>query len=202
MVERTEIKAIYNKIAPIYKEEIVDTEYFSEPIETVELFNDSLTDDSIILDVGCGNNPLQPNDIHQSIGLDISENQLQTAETDSGLVQGDMVALPFQDDSFTHLTAFFSVIHIPQEYHQQVWNEFMRVLKSDGLALVTEGGERWEGSNENWLDRGIEMKWDIAGPQQTAEYLSNAGFSVQTKEVVVDPESDDGSGYRYYFIST
>jgi ubiquinone/menaquinone biosynthesis C-methylase UbiE len=117
----------------------------------------------------------------EAVGLDLSRGQLRL-DTDeapaAALVQGEMTSLPFGDDAFDAVVAYWSLIHVPADDHPAVLDEFARVLRPGGRVLVCEGTREWTGENSDWLDSGVSMAWDIAGAAATREHLRDAGFAV------------------------
>lgn len=149
-----------------------------------------------ILDAGCGDGtPVLASLAAERVvaGLDFSREQATRANdaVPGRIVQGDMTRLPYEADSFAAITAFYSVIHVPGEQQADVYSEFARVLQPGGVALVTTGTQDWQGRNEDWLDGGAPMSWDILGPERSTELLEAAGFSVYETVGVVDEVGDD-----------
>ncbi|WP_440990167.1 class I SAM-dependent methyltransferase [Haloarchaeobius baliensis] len=152
-----------------------------------------------VLDAGCGDGkPVLATlaDDRPVAGLDISGEQAARAnEVAPGrVVQGDMTALPYETGSFAALAAFFSIIHVPAAETPAVYREFARVLQPGGVALVTTGTEDWAGRNDDWLDGGAPMAWEILGPEKSRRHLEAAGFDVYETVGVVDGVSDDADG--------
>jgi ubiquinone/menaquinone biosynthesis C-methylase UbiE len=135
-----------------------------------------------------------------AVGVDFSRGQLRLAAENvpgASLVQGDMTALPFDDDAFDAVVAYWSLIHVPLADHQTVVDEFARVLRPGGRALLSEGTSEWVGENPDWLGSGVAMEWNVAGPAATRAQLRAAGFEiVETRDVPepLDHDGDDGSG--------
>ncbi|MEJ7540746.1 demethylmenaquinone methyltransferase [Staphylococcus intermedius] len=75
-------------------------------------------------------------------GLDFSENMLKVGEEKTAhmdnirLVQGDAMALPFDDNSFDYVTIGFGLRNIPD--YTQALSEMYRVLKPGGMAVCLE----------------------------------------------------------------
>jgi len=156
-----------------------------------------------VLDAGCG----QGEPVLQrlaaewtAIGIDISQNQIALASEAvpaATLAQAEMSLLPFAAETFDAITAFHSLIHVPLVDHQQVIDEFARLLRPGGRLLVSEGLEEWRGSNPDWLDTGVEMQWEIAGIEQTRKQLRQAGFQVVDQSTAGDELADNESQWIY-----
>ncbi|MFB6121754.1 MAG: class I SAM-dependent methyltransferase [Halobacteriaceae archaeon] len=198
MDRRRAIQGAYDEMAA----EFNDGEAIGSMPEPVERFCADLDPDDDLLSAGCGGGDA-PLDVagERGVGLDFSREQLDAArETVSArLVQGDMTALPFADDSFDAVAALYSLIHVPLDDHRAVVAEFARVLHPGGTLLVSEGGMEWSGSNPDWLDSGTEMHWSMAGPDATREDLLACGFDVRGRWDVPDPTTEDSE--KPFFIA-
>lgn len=75
-------------------------------------------------------------------GLDFSENMLKVAEektedmSNIRLVQGDAMALPFDDNAFNYVTIGFGLRNIPD--YSKALSEMYRVLKPGGMVVCLE----------------------------------------------------------------
>ncbi|MFB6156021.1 MAG: class I SAM-dependent methyltransferase [Haloferacaceae archaeon] len=149
-----------------------------------------------VLDAGSGRGtPVATSlaDGNEVVCLDVSREQLVLAgETVPGArrVQGDLAALPFADDAFAAVCAFNSVIHVPTAEHDRLYREFARVLAPGGWLVVSLGTAEWEGSNDDWLDTGVEMAWSFPDLDTSLGYLDDAGFDVHRRDVVGDDIGD------------
>lgn len=200
-VERTAVRRGYDELEDAY----VDTRSLSGPEQDLlDGYCRALPADALILDVGCG--PGTPvldfiTDRITAVGIDLSRTQLQLASENApgaGLAQGEMSRLPIATNAVDAVVAFHSIIHVPLSDHQQVIDEFARVLRPGGQLLMTEGPGEWTGSNPDWLDAGVEMQWEIAGAEATRAQLDAAGF-VLVDEYDTEHELDDTDERWRYF---
>ena len=161
MVEKWNIRAAYDAIAPDYAEE---RSLEGEDTRILETFLESIDPPACILDAGCGQGTPILERIsrdHQAVGVDLSVTQLEIASQRvpaADLVLGDVAAVPFVPESFDAIIAMWSLIHIPSRDQPQVLEAFARMLKSDGRVLVCDGMHPWSGANEDWLGNGVEMQ--------------------------------------------
>lgn len=202
MDERRAVKEAYNEMAEDYTEYVTSGSASDRP-DPVKQFQNELTTGDKLLDAGCGpGRPTLRMSGENGVGLDISREQLSLAEerVTAKLVQGDMTTLPFTSDSFDAVIALYSLIHVPVDDHRTVLKEFARVLRPDGTLLVSEGGVEWTGSNPDWLDSGVEMRWSMAGPETTQNELEACGFEIREIWDVPDPTTDDG--VKPFFLAT
>ncbi|MFC7045032.1 class I SAM-dependent methyltransferase [Halobacteriaceae archaeon GCM10025711] len=153
---------------------------------------EELPDDARVLDAGCGAGLPFTERLDWSfdvVGLDVSRAQLRRARRhvpDASFCEGDMTHLPFADDAFDGVTAFYSVIHVSSEEHPDVFGEFARVLRPGGLALLVVGDVEWEGTNEDWLDADVTMHWSYPDRETSLARLRDAGFTVRWHRAVPD----------------
>jgi ubiquinone/menaquinone biosynthesis C-methylase UbiE len=192
--ERRTVRKAYDEMAEDYFTEYTEA-VSDEPLaEPVERFCETLDTGDRLLDAGCGaGDPPLAAAGENGVGLDFSREQLDLARTtlSATLVQGDMTAPPFADNTFDAVAALYSLIHVPLDEHRDVLAEFARVLRPGGTLLVTEGGDEWTGSNPDWLDSGTEMRWSIAGREATQKDLEALGFEVRGVWDVYDPTTED-----------
>ena len=115
--------------------------------------NLKLTPQTRLLDVGCGRGTLMRTLDEQvgfeqpPVGLDLSPKMLTMAQRDQqrdgaprDLVRGSATELPFADDSFTLVTAGYTVKHLSTPEFDAFLRELHRVLAPRGLALIWEFG--------------------------------------------------------------
>lgn len=200
MVDKDAVREAYDDVAEEYAAQRIE----SGAARTIRSeFLGKLQRDAVVLDAGCGQGTPMLASIDppkRALGIDFSREQLQLAASnapDASVMQGDMVGLPVQSDVADAVIAFFSLIHVPIGDHLAALEEFARVLRPGGRLLVNEGTEAWTGENPDWLDSGVRMAWDIAGPERTREQLLEAGFAIRDEWRVgpaleADRESDAG----------
>lgn len=201
MSDRDAVRRAYDEMGEIYADERSEE---GPELDLLDDLLDSLPGTPRVLDAGCGQGtPVlrRLDEATTAVGLDFSREQLRLAMTNAPgtpLVQGDMAALPFRDDAFDGVTAYNSLIHVPLDDHQTVVEEFARVLRPGGRILLTEGCEKWSGTNPDWLDSGVEMQWDIAGADVTREQLERTGFVEIERWDVVDKLADEDSERPFF----
>lgn len=188
--QRRAVRDGYDRLAEEY-----DAQRSDDP-DCLDELRDRLPDGGRVLDAGCGaGRPVAETlaEGHDLVGLDFSREQVRMASgrvPSGGFVQGDMTALPLADESVDGVAAYYSVIHVPTDEHPDVAREFRRVLRPGGHLLLTVGSTAWEGSNDDWLDTGVEMRWSILGPDESESVLESAGFEVVWRRIVDDELGD------------
>jgi SAM-dependent methyltransferase len=158
-----------------------------------DLIDELLADlpaDARVLDVGCGDGMRTLANLPaDAVGLDLSRRGLELANGNvpNPLVQGDMVQLPFADESFDGITAYHAVFHVERATHPAVYREFARVLKPGGRVLTTVGQGAYQSTRRDWLRSGESMFFSTPGRDRTAAQLEEAGFDVVEERDVDDP---------------
>ena len=142
-----------------------------------------------VLDVGCGDGARTLANLPVgSIGLDFSRRGLELAVgtvPDARLIQGDMTSLPVADDSVDAITAYHAVFHVPSDSHPAVYREFARVLRPEGVVLLTLPGGAFETVRRGWM--GGSMFFSAPGRRETLDQLQAAGFDEAWTDVADDP---------------
>jgi len=78
-----------------------------------------------------------------TFGIDISDEQIKRSKVfeekhqlDLNISKGDMIAIPFEDETFSFVYSYNSIFHMSKEDIRKVILEIKRVLKKDGLAFI------------------------------------------------------------------
>lgn len=173
------------------------------------------------LDLCCGHGNVTAGLIRagaQVVGLDFSPAMLDMARAavpEAKFVEGDAMALSFDDDSFDAVTIGFGMPHVPDP--PQVIAEARRVLRSGGrLAFSVWCGPEIDtalgyvfgaigqyGSNDIALPPGPGAN-DYADPELAFEVLEAAGFT-DCRQTMVASEwqvTDPGAPYDFFLEGT
>ncbi|MCC2617227.1 methyltransferase domain-containing protein [Aestuariibacter halophilus] len=109
-------------------------------------FASALVEDKVVLDVACGagygSHLLAQRQSKQVCGVDISSETVEYAQHKYQLEhlsfrQGDVCALPFEDNTFDVITSFETIEHIDETQQIKAMGEFQRVLKPGGVLLIS-----------------------------------------------------------------
>jgi ubiquinone/menaquinone biosynthesis C-methylase UbiE len=192
--KRNLVKEGYNKIAVEYQ---ADRHIFDHTKELQE-FASLLPKKARVIDVGCGAGVPVARFLVGSgftvVGIDFSQKMLILARKNvpqATFIRKDMTQLDFADNSFDGLAAFYSIIHVPREKHFLLFRDFGRILKPDGIMLVTMGPDEWE-TTETYY--GTKMFWSQYSPQKSLQLVKNAGFEVIFDRILVRGKE------RHYWI--
>lgn len=153
------IEIFYNTIA----DEFDKTRVRLWPCVTnyLDLFNNN----SKILDIGCGNGKYMTyRDDINIIGIDISIELVKICiKKNLNVIHGNMINLPYDDNTFDGLLVVASYHHLDNENdRKKSLNEMYRVLKKDGLCFIEVWAMEQEdkiNKNTNFNNNNNLVKW-------------------------------------------
>ena len=100
----------------------------------------------------------------------------------ASFIKEDMTRLGFKNDSFDGLTAFYSIIHVPREKHSRLFHSFHRILKPNGIMLVSMGLSKLETIDEHL---GTDMFWSYYSSNKSLRLVKDAGFQIMSDKPIV-----------------
>jgi SAM-dependent methyltransferase len=150
----------------------------------------------LVADVGCGpgyvTRYLHGLGVH-AFGIDLSPEMISIARRDHPGLRfevGSMTDLDLADDSVAGVLAFWSVIHVPDHAVPGVFAEFGRVLRPGCPLLVGfHVGEETRHTSEGCSGRSVDVESHRRRPDQIAQWLRDAGFTIEA-ELVMRPDED------------
>ena len=164
----------------------------------LEDFTSLLPRNAKVLDLGCGAGvPVTKFLVDSGLsvtGVDFSESMLNLAAMnvpEATFMKKNMTELDFKYNSFDGLTACYSIIHVPREKHVPLFQTFHRILKPNGILLISMGSTDWEGIEDF---HGTQMFWSHYDPQKTLQIVADAGFEILYDKLIVD------GGEKHYWI--
>lgn len=138
-----------------------------------------------VLDVGCGagGNILFLKSFGRVAGLDISDEALKFSRREPfvALVRGSAEALPFPDKSFDVVSILDCIEHLEDD--ARALRECRRVLKNDGVLLLTVPAHQWLWSRH---DEALHHKRRYTR-RELGKKVRNAGFEIQEMSHFVIP---------------
>lgn len=149
-----------------------------------------------VADVGCGPGYVTSY-LHDAgldvFGIDLSPEMIAIARRDYpdlSFEVGTMTDLDLADDSIVGIVAFWSVIHVPDHAIPGVFEQFRRVLRSQGLLLVGfHVGDQTRHTSEGYTGRPISVDSYHRRPSKIMGWLRDAEFTIEA-ELVIGPDED------------
>jgi len=165
---------------------------------SLALFADLVRDagGGVVADIGCGPGYVTRHlhDIGVDVfGIDLSPEMVAIAQRDHPDLRfevGTMTDLGMGDGSLTGVLAFWSVIHIPDRSVPGVFAEFRRVMRPAGPLLVGfHVGDETHTTTEGYSGRSINVDSYRRPPAKVAQWLREAGFTIEA-ELVMRPDEE------------
>jgi SAM-dependent methyltransferase len=148
-------------------------------------------------DLGCG--PGQVARYLQGLGIqvcgvDLSEGMLQRARQLNPGIDfhlADMRALPFADNTWAGIAAFYAIVNLPGAEVAQALREMWRVLQPNGqLLMAFHLGEDVQQLEEDVWGCGVSLEFTFFRARTVLGYMREAGFEID--EVIErDPYAPD-----------
>ncbi len=166
----------YNKVASDFRRYTLmegDREYQESTLKyTLEMLPTSPT----ILDVGCGDGrdtSFLGKKGADVVGLDLSKKMVDLAREcypDCKFVYGDIRYTPFSDNTFDCIWASASLIHFPKNKLKEVQKEIYRILKKEGILVLSFKKGKGEGYDDE--PYGSPRYFSYYTLQELKEYLT------------------------------
>jgi ubiquinone/menaquinone biosynthesis C-methylase UbiE len=151
----------------------------------LDSFVNHLPRPSTVLDIGCGTGLIAKflSDRGISVtGIDISKNMLSLARSispNSKFYKMDMTRMRFAENNFDGVVALYSIIHVPRKYHERIFKKINRMIKPNGIALLSVGGSNLENFiDNNWMNWGGKLYWSHFDKETNLRLVEKAGFKV------------------------
>lgn len=173
----------YNKTHQDYLADYSD-ELLKKPydMDFLEQFSMTLAKSSKIIDIGCCSSAQQARFFRDKgfrvTSIDLSKKCIDTARKNfSGIefLQMDMSEMDFENESFDVINAFYSIIHIPDEKINELFNDFNRILVKNGkIAITVHTGDFYGYYYENE----IPVFYRTYTRADLEKLLDNSGFRI------------------------
>jgi len=195
------VKAGYNTMPDAY---LAMRSTDSEDVQLLDELVRRLPQGAKVLDAGCGAGvPVARllSQHFQVVGVDFAEKQIELARQlvpQAEFVCQDITELTFDDATFDAICSYYAIIHIPREAHEALFQQFYRLLKPSGLALLCLGADDLEDDIvEDYL--GVRMYWSHYDVETNLGLIASSGFELILSRVVADA-SCPGSGHLFVLI--
>ncbi|MGB7923039.1 MAG: class I SAM-dependent methyltransferase [Pyrinomonadaceae bacterium] len=187
----------YDDVAEEYAREFCD-ELDKKPFDRkmLDWLAERVDRRGVICDMGCG-----PGQVAgylrgrgaEVCGVDLSPEmvrQAQALRTDIPFQQGDMLALTgVAADSYAAIAAFYSIIHIPRPSMIEALQELKRVLRPEGLLLLTFHIGQQTVHRDEFLGKEVSLDFHFFETEEIKGYLKTAGFELE-EAIERDPYPD------------
>jgi ubiquinone/menaquinone biosynthesis C-methylase UbiE len=155
----------------------------------LDRFANHFNKDSLLCDAGCG----PSGHIGQYIldkgitvlGVDIADVCVELAREYNPLMRFercDMGELPFEDETFDGIIAYYSIIDTPKSHVGRFFREFRRVLRPGGRLLVAVKAGTIEGYSTELLGIETEIYFSLFTQDEIRCYYEDATFSIELLE--------------------
>jgi len=151
-----------------------------------------------VADVGCGPGRITAHlrDLGvDAFGIDLSPAMIELAQRDHPGLRfevGSMTELDLADGSVGGLIAWYSLIHVPDDKVGVVLAQFRRVLRPGGpLLLAFHVGDESQLRTQAYGHE-VNVYVHRRSPERLAEWLGDAGFTVEAQTVLRSAESSLG----------
>ncbi|MEE9442690.1 MAG: class I SAM-dependent methyltransferase [candidate division Zixibacteria bacterium] len=195
------VKAGYNNISEAY---LASRTKDSEDVQLLDDLVQRLPQGASVLDAGCGAGvPVTQllSQYFQVVGVDFSEAQIKLARKmvpQALFICQDITDLTFPDATFDAICSYYTIIHIPRQAHEAIFQHFFRMLKPSGLALLCLGADDLENDIvEDYL--GVRMYWSHYDFETNLALIAACGFEIIWSRIVEDATSP-GPGHLFVLI--
>jgi len=184
MVE--DVEASYDCVAETYARRCFH-EFDHKPFdrEVLDRFAEHVRRRGPVCDLGCGPGEvaryLHARGVENILGIDISPAMVaQARRLNPSLAfrQGDMLELEVEDDSWSGIAAFYSIIHIPRERIADALREMRRVLEPGGLLLLTFHIGQEVVHLEKWWGHEVSLNFFYFETEDMIANLERGGFEI------------------------
>ena len=205
----TAVRAAYDVVAAKYADAFGD-ELAGLPVDREMLdaaFAAIAHDPGWILEAGCGPAPAARylgTRASKLVGLDMSEAMLKIAGArhhDLPVVQGDLRRLPFRDNCFSLIIAYYSLHHLPREEIGSGLKRLRRLLSDRGLLLVATHLGTGDVTVDDFLGQRVRpFGGALYQRDELLAALIDAGFAVEREETR-GPQPDEYDSQRIYLLA-
>jgi ubiquinone/menaquinone biosynthesis C-methylase UbiE len=180
----------YNLVARKYHELFHDEMNRKEyDRNLLDRFANCFNQNSLICDAGCGPSGHIGRYVFDKgipvLGVDISDDCIKLARENNPLMRFercDMGELPFEDETFDGIIAYYSIIDTPKIHAGRFFREFHRTLKPGGRLLVTVKAGTTEGYLAELLGMKTEIYFTLFTQNDIRRYYEDGKFVVESLE--------------------
>ena len=101
-----------------------------------------------------------------------------------------MSTLTFPDEYFDGIVSYYAIPHVPREEHKGLLENFYRMLKPNGIALLCFGTTDDPGKVVDDFF-GVKMYWSSFDAGTNIEMLKEVGYNVIWLKLIFDDVTDE-----------
>ena len=187
LMSSSNLRDTYNRIAKDFADEHYEDTWDDDYIA---YFITALAKGAKVLDLGCGagNDSAKLAASGLSVeGIDLSDKLIEIAKKKNPslkFIQGDILNLPYDDNSFDGIFAKASLLHIAKKDMPKALNEIKRVLRAEGVLHITiKEGEGEEEVVKNDYGYDYTRFFSYWKMEPFIELLEKYSFKVIRKEL-------------------
>ncbi len=194
------VRAGYEAIGDAYTKQ---RDIASPDVRLLEAFAAHLAPGARVLDAGCGGGRPVAGLLARRfrvIGLDFAGAQLRILRDSIAAahpVAGDMTRLPFRERTFDGIISYYAIIHVPRKDHRALLEEFHRVLRTPGVALLCMGEEDVPGEVADYM--GTQMYWSHYDARANRSMLIECGYDVLWDRAIRDFQNPSAV-HRFFLV--
>ncbi len=203
-----ELQNSYDRVAEDYAKQFGD-ELTKKPFDCrmLDRLVEKVGKQETICDFGCGSGHIAGYLSRRGAkvcGIDLSPEMVKQARRlnpEISFRQGNMLDLKeFADDSFGGIAAFYSIIHVSRDYVIDALREMKRVLRPEGLLLLTFHIGQEIRHLDEWFDKKVNLDFFFFETDEMKRYLETAGFEIEEaieREPIPDIEVQTRRAYIF-----
>jgi SAM-dependent methyltransferase len=182
-----DLQRSYDLVAEDYAEHFRD-EMEEKPFDRkmLDWLAEKVGDLGIVCDMGCGPGQIARYLYDRGVkvcGVDLSQAMVERAAAlspDIQFEQGDMLHLSrIADNSYGGIAAFYSLIHVPRPSVIQALQELKRVLRPNGVLLLTFHIGQEIIHRDEWWGKEVSLDFIFFETEEMKSFLRTAGFELE-----------------------
>ena len=171
------------KYHELFHDEMNEKEYDRKLLDG---FARHFTGNSLVCDAGCGPSAHIGRYLFDKgipvVGVDIADECVALARRHNPgmeFARADIGKLPFADETFDGIIAYYSIIDTPRKHAGRIFREFRRVLKPRGRLLVAVKAGQGEGYQPELLGIKTQIYFTLFTQEEIAACFRRAGFVIE-----------------------
>ena len=183
---KSDIQQSYDDVAAAYAEQFRD-ELDHKPFDRkmLDWLIEKTAGRGTLCDMGCGPGQIARY-LHDhganACGIDLSEEMVRLAAAANPEIpfsQGNMLQLDtVPDNQYAGIAAFYSIIHVPRSSVAKALTELKRVIKPDGVLLLTYHIGSDIVHRDEFLGKQVSLDFIFFETTEMKDYLATAGFDL------------------------